>query len=70
MGRVARILSALLPAAVETFVLEPQQAWHSAFSDHHPALAIWRRFENRAEGALQIARTSQPHHRCPVRRRA
>ncbi|MEL6570450.1 MAG: YjbH domain-containing protein [Pseudomonadota bacterium] len=53
MGRVARILSAELPAAVETFVLEPMQAGVPL-----QATTIQRKdlevFENRATGAAEI----------------
>lgn len=57
MGRVTRVLSALLPAAVETFVLEPQQKGIplSATTIQRSDL---ERFENRAEGAFQIAERS------------
>lgn len=57
MGRVARILSAELPAAVETFVLEPQQRGIPL-----QATTIQRRdletLENRAQGAALIAQNS------------
>ena len=57
MGRVARILSAQLPAAVETFVLEPQQRGIPL-----SATTIQRRdletLENRAQGALRLAQAS------------
>jgi hypothetical protein len=57
MGRVARILTAELPAAVDTFVLEPQQKGIPL-----SATTIQRRnletFENRAQGAALIAQTS------------
>lgn len=57
MGRVARILSAQLPAAVETFVLEPQQRGIPL-----SATTLQRRdletLENRAEGAALIAQAS------------
>ena len=57
MGRVARILSAQLPAAVETFVLEPQQRGIPL-----QATTIQRRdletLENRARGAAQLAQSS------------
>lgn len=53
MGRVARILSAELPAAVETFVLEPMQAGIAL-----QATTIRRRdlevLENRATGAATL----------------
>jgi len=53
MGRVARILSAELPAAVETFVLEPMQAGIplSATTLHRSDL---EQFEHRATGAAEI----------------
>ena len=57
MGRVARILSAQLPAAVETFVLEPQQRGIPL-----QATTIQRSdletLENRAQGALRLAAAS------------
>ncbi|MBB5723633.1 hypothetical protein FHS72_003278 [Loktanella ponticola] len=57
MGRVARILSAQLPAAVETFVLEPQQRGIPL-----QATTIQRRDletqENRARGAEALAQSS------------
>lgn len=57
MGRVARILSAQLPAAVETFVLEPQQRGIPL-----QATTIQRsnleQLENRAQGAVRLAQGS------------
>lgn len=57
MGRVARILSAQLPAAVETFVLEPQQRGIplSATTIQRSDL---EQLENRAQGALRLAQAS------------
>ena len=57
MGRVARILSAQLPAAVETFVLEPQQRGIplSATTLQRGDLET---LENRAQGALRLAQNS------------
>ena len=57
MGRVARILSAQLPAAVETFVLEPQQRGIplSATTIQRSDLETC---ENRAQGAAQLAALS------------
>ena len=57
MGRVARILSAQLPAAVETFVLEPQQRGIplSATTIQRSDLET---LENRARGAAQLAARS------------
>ena len=53
MGRVARILSAELPAAVETFVLEPMQAGIPLSSTTLQRSDL-ERFENRATGAAAI----------------
>lgn len=53
MGRVARILSAELPAAIETFVLEPVQAG-IPLSSTTLQRADLERFENRATGAAEI----------------
>jgi hypothetical protein len=57
MGRVARILSAELPAAVETFVLEPQQKGIplSATTIQRTDLEV---LENRAQGAAGLAQIS------------
>ncbi|MEL6516763.1 MAG: YjbH domain-containing protein [Pseudomonadota bacterium] len=58
MGRVARILSAELPAAVETFVLEPMQAGIPLSSTTLQRSDL-ERFENRAAGAATVkARSS------------
>ncbi len=57
MGRVARILSAELPAAVETFVLEPMQAGIPLQSTTLQRSDL-ETFENRATGAAEIAARS------------